>query len=484
MSRAQPALSLEAIELAAFGRILWARKWRLLAVAAASFLTAFVVCSAIPARYKAGTSLLLDGTQNAFVRAESQRNDRSPADMASGFSQLELLASREVAALAIAREKLAEKPEFTQDAGSWWQRLVGLSSSGDRTEDVTAAYFRRLSIRGVKDTRVVDVEFWSEDRELAARVANAIVDAYFELKRKTWQSQASNASDWLSLEVEALKRSVAEADERLNAYRDSSGLLATTERSSIESQQLNEVTARLSQARSTKATVEAKVQRLNNLLLANRLSEATDVANSASMQSLSRRRQALTTQLAQLGSSLMESHPRYRQLRAQVAEIDSEMQSEARRILRALENDIAVADGRIRALEDSINGVRTEARTSNFSALKLRELERESRVQRQLLEIYLLKQGEASIQKTLDVPAADVRQISKAAPPLMAYFPKKTPIAVIAVIAALMADMALLLAGQFGAAAQADKTAPAKSNPQPMTARRPRRAVQRMSRAA
>ena len=82
-------------------------------------------------------------------------------------------------------------------------------------ERVLDAYYERFTAYAVDKSRVIVVEFQSHDPELAARVANSIAEGYLVLQQNARQEQAKSASQWLSGEIESLRKKVADPNRAL-----------------------------------------------------------------------------------------------------------------------------------------------------------------------------------------------------------------------------------------------------------------------------
>ena len=65
------------------------------------------------------------------------------------------------------------------------------------------------------------------------------------------------------------------------------------------------------------------------------------------MRPLSEQRVILAAQLAEQSSTLLDQHPRIKELRAQIADLEHQMRNEADRLARSLENDAKLANGRV-----------------------------------------------------------------------------------------------------------------------------------------
>jgi succinoglycan biosynthesis transport protein ExoP len=95
----------------------------------------------------------------------------------------------------------------------------------------------------VEKSRVINHRFLSEDPELAARVANAIADAYLVRQREAKQDQARSAGEWLSGEIDSMRKKVEDAEAKVEDFRAKSNLLVGTNNTTLSAQQLGDVNA-------------------------------------------------------------------------------------------------------------------------------------------------------------------------------------------------------------------------------------------------
>ena len=120
-------------------------------------------------------------------------------------------------------------------------------------ERVLEAYYERFTAYAVDKSRVIVVEFQSRDPELAARVANSIAEGYLVLQQDARQQQAKSASQWLSGEIESLRKKVAEAESRVEDFRSKSSLFVGTNNTTLSNQQMGEINTQLNNARALKS---------------------------------------------------------------------------------------------------------------------------------------------------------------------------------------------------------------------------------------
>jgi succinoglycan biosynthesis transport protein ExoP len=443
-------------DLRGLGRVLWQKKAKILGFTLLAAAVAFIVVDAITPRYRSESRLLLEARENVFLRAEADKGvDRGTIDPEAVTSQIQLVLSRDLARDVINKEKLGDKSEFdpTLSGMSAFRSILGLLGIGrdpstmSREERTMESYYDRLSVSAVEKSRVIMIGFSSADPELAARIANTIAETYLSVQQAVKQDQTRAAGNWLASEIDKMRTKVADAEANVEEYRVKSNLFVGSNNSSLPNQQLTEINSQIAAARGQKADLEARARQLRDLVRSGKPVESSDIANSESMRRLVEQRVALRSQLAEQSSTLLDQHPRIKELKAQIAELDRQILSEGERLARQLDNDAAVAGNRLESLTASIDQVKKLASQTNEQDVQLRALEREAKTQRDLLESYLVKYREASARDSINAAPPEARIISRATPATKPAYPKKLPTVLIAAFAAFALSAGFTVAG-------------------------------------
>jgi polysaccharide biosynthesis transport protein len=456
----KPAAASESgdLELRALGQALVRnRGWIIVPTLLAAVLSIAAVNLVNP-RYKSEARILIDGRENVFLRPSGERNEeRNALDPEAVTSQVQLLLSRDLARDIIRKNKLAERPEFDPvlQGLAPIKSLLALFGIGrdpfslTPEERVLDAYYDRFTAYAVDKSRVIVIEFQSRDPELAAQVANSIAEGYLVLQQGARQEQAKSAGQWLSGEIDNLRKKVADAESRVEDFRSKSSLFVGTNNTTLSNQQMGELNTQLNNARALKSDAESKARLIREMLQSGKPIEASEVLNSELTRRLSEQRVTLRAQLAEQSSTLLDGHPRIKELKAQLADLDRQLREEASKISRSLDNDARIASGRVEGLSSSLDQLKKQATSSNGQDVQLRALEREAKAQRDLLESYLAKYREATTRENIDAAPADGRIISRASVSNTPAYPKKLPIVLIATLATLMLSAGAIVTGEL-----------------------------------
>ena len=433
------------------------RGWIIIPTLLAAVLSVTAVNMITP-RYKSEVRILVDGRENVFLRPNGERNDdRNALDPEAVTSQVQLLLSRDLARDVIKKNKLAELPEFDPVLRGFspLKSLLALIGIGrdpislTPEERVLDAYYERLAAYAVDKSRVIVIEFQSRDPDLAARVANSIADGYLVLQQDARRDQARSAGQWLSGEIESLRKKVADAESRVEDFRSKSSLFVGTNNTTLSNQQMGEINTQLNNARALRSDAEAKARLIREMLQSGKPIEASEVLNSELIRRLSEQRVTLRAQLAEQSSTLLDNHPRIKELKAQLSDLDRQIRDEASKISRSLDNDARIAGGRVDALGANLDQVKKQASSANGQDVQLRALEREAKAQRDLLESYLAKYREATTRENIEAAPTDGRIISRASVSNSPAYPKKLPIVLLATLATLMLSTGTIVTGEL-----------------------------------
>jgi polysaccharide biosynthesis transport protein len=446
------------LDLRALGQALLRKRGWIIAPTLLAAVLSVAAVNMITPRYKSEARILIDGRENIFLRPNGERNEeRNALDAEAVTSQVQLLLSRDLAHEIIRKNKLAERPEFDPvlQGISPVKSLLTLFGIGrdpfslTPEERVLDAYFDRFTAYAVDKSRVIVIEFQSRDPELAARVANSIAEGYLVVQQGARQEQAKSAGQWLSGEIDNLRRKVAEAESRVEDFRSKSSLFVGTNNTTLSNQQMGELNTQLNNARALKSDAESKARLIREMLQSGKPIEASEVLNSELTRRLSEQRVTLRAQLAEQSSTLLDNHPRIKELKAQLADLDRQLREEASKISRSLDNDSRIAGGRVEGLSASLEQLKKLATSTNGQDVQLRALEREAKAQRDLLESYLAKYREATTRENIDAAPADGRIISRASVSNTPAYPKKLPVVLIATLATLMLSAGAIATGEL-----------------------------------
>ncbi|TIR30724.1 MAG: chain-length determining protein, partial [Mesorhizobium sp.] len=373
-------------------------------------------------------------------------NDKPILDEEGVTSQVEVVSSTDILKQVAQKLNLSRLPEFDETADmpmlSRLLVIAGLKSDPNEIppeERVLTTMREKLNVYRVEKSRVIVIEFSSENPRLAAEIPNAIADAYISVQGNANIESNSAATDWLAPEIADLSKRVKDAEAKVASYRAQSDLLMGGNNSVLATQQLSELSSELSRVRANRASAEATADSVRRALQnGGSLDAVPEVLSSELIQRLRERQVELKTNIADLSTSLLDNHPRIRALRSQLADLDRQIRNEAEKIMKGLMTQAQTAQARENQLVGDVNTLKAASARAGDQQVELDALQREATAQRQLLESYLTRYREASSRKDSNYPPVDARVFSRAVAPSEPYFPKILPITAAAFVGSLL----------------------------------------------
>jgi uncharacterized protein involved in exopolysaccharide biosynthesis/Mrp family chromosome partitioning ATPase len=409
--------------------ILWTTAVLLLCVIAYGVLT--------PRLYTASAALIIDPRERQVVV-----NDVNPSTVASdgGIAQIDsqtlVIQSSGVLLRAIAALKLTQDPEFNgQGLLSNLLHMLGADAVGPEAAETRTlnALKRRLAVRRADKVFVVEVIVTAREADKAARIANAIADAYLADQAAAKEHAAQEASASLAARLNEQRQRVQQAEDKVQQFKTEKHIVSASGQF-ISEQQLTDLNTELAAARGRTVTLRAQVDQLAQLRKNGASTDATAEALQSAVVSKLREQEATLLQRASdLQSQLGPRHPETISMQQQLANIKQMISVELGRVVKSAQVDYERAQDNERRLSERLEQLKTSNLATGQDLVTLRELDRELEASRSVYAAYLVRANETREQAGID--STNARIITRAAPPLEKSWP----------------PMGLLLAAALGA---------------------------------
>lgn len=411
------------VELGDLKRILVRRRFLILATAALLTLAALLYGLFTPALYSSAAEIIVD-PQDLQVVTNDVNPSRVPPDggITMVESQVAVVQSSGVLLRAIAATNLTDDPEFNGQGGLLNRLLGGVLGSGsaetDKTGKTLDALRRRLAVKRADKVLVLDVIVTAKSADKAAKLANAIAQAYLADQASARAKMATDASDSITARLDEQRKRVQRAENAVEAYKSANNMVMAAG-NLVSDQELTEINTQLAAAQSRTATLKAQVDQLRR---SGGAPDATSEAmRSAVISSLRAQEATLVDQVSQLGTELGPRHPSMMAAQQQLRDTRALIARELGRIGAAAETDYERALANQQALEAKVAGMKSKSLDTDQASVKLRELQRDLEAVRSVYATYLQRAQETREQVNVD--STNARIISDAMPALKKSWP-------------------------------------------------------------
>lgn len=427
----------DVIDLGQYIRILKRRKWSIVVITLCFIaLGIFYVSRATPI-FQASAKIQADPVQpNATAQDQYIMNS-----MVFLFyeTQYEIIQSRKVAETVVDKLNLVarykkEQAELkaageSESIVTTVKKAIKSLLSSDETEQVLVqltdkqlrtmlakAIQAGLFVEGGTQSQIINISYLNEDPLLAADVVNAISEAYIEFGLESRLSQIKDTAEWLSEQLEELRVTLQESEDKLRNFRLSQNLMDTEQQQRIANTQLQTLNTELVRAQ----TQLSQAQELYTQVTQAERSGGDyrsigPVLQSNTIRDLVREEATLSRKVQELSERYGEKHPKMIAARSDLASAQVNLDREAAKIVENIKNEYRAAQTQERNVRELIAQTRTELQSYQGDSFELTRLEREVENNRRVYESFLGKLMEADVSGDYD--ASNIRIIDSATIP-------------------------------------------------------------------
>ena len=429
--RTEEASFLPQLDILSLARIAYKQWPIILAGAVALFLLAGIFVLTATSKYTASVFVLVDTSKSSLLQKQEPVADRI-LDPGLVESQVEIFKSESVALTVVRELKLLDNAEFTKKrAGlvssilstvSWIWRSNTPPTLEEQERGAAEQLIEGIKVKRLGVTYVIQVDYTDPSPRNAALIANAIADAYSVSELEAKYKSTKRAGKWLQDRIIELRLQASNAELAVQKFKSDNNIVDTA-RGLISEQQLGDVNSQLIASRAATAEMKAKLDRVievSNSDIVN--ATVTDALKSDIIQRLRAQYLDLAAKKQDLASKYGAEHGAVINLKNQMAEISRAAKEELKRLAESYKSDYEIAQARERSLRKSMDGLVTQAETTNKAQVALRNLESSAQTYRNLYDTFLQKFEESTHEQNF--PVANARVITQAATPSKPSSPK------------------------------------------------------------
>ncbi|MFB3916900.1 MAG: GumC family protein [Terriglobales bacterium] len=380
------------------------RHWRF----AAKFAAAFTFCVAL-------IVFLMKPVYEPIARIEVSPpgnelfslNPGSPSDsVAYAETQAKNLQTDQLAVAVIRKLQLDRNPEFVKVPA-----YEAAATESDAAHfNITPAERRALkvfkeSLQVQRDTAswLINVSFGAQNPKLAALVTNTIVEQFIETNYQTRHDAIVQSTKWLSHQLDDIRARMDESSRALAEFQKTSGITPVGNAQSSFNEKISELNKQLTFAQADRIQLEALLQKVGSQPDSLPQSKADPV-----VQELSRK---LATTRADLRQALViygENHPKTKELKAQINELQVQIEGQQKSIYSNLKTSYAAAHTR----ENLLNSELKEAAKVMGQVAEYEALRKEAQANEALYNTLYTKVKEAGI--AAESKSSNIRWVDRA----------------------------------------------------------------------
>jgi capsular exopolysaccharide synthesis family protein len=316
-------------------------------------------------------------------------------------------------------------------------------------ETATARLRTMLTVRYPDQDRIFYVVVRSTNRQLAADVANAHVKTYEAYAKGLLSTDTKKASGALSTEFDDAEAKLREAESALYQFQKDNDLLAVTleERQSLVSSSITAYTVKLNEVHARRLELAARLDRMRKAAEKDVLqSPILLMDDSSSFDALRAQYYSERNKFIELEKEVGPKNTQYQMQKAKIDDLYSALQSEAKRMLGGLEEQLAAVVATEAALKSEVERATKQALELGPKIVAYNELNRKKK---SVEDRYNILRGRLSTSELTDrmnrnIDTTNVRPLDIALVPTVPVAPSLKVNIVIASVFSLLLGLGLV----------------------------------------
>ena len=325
----------------------------------------------------------------------------------------------------------------------------------DKEEQAIPTFEKKLTVEGIEKSDIINIKFQHGDPVIASQVVNKLIDIFFDHHLSVYKQ--SQKYDFFGDQVKLLEKKLKDSENELKNFRKQNNISSLEEQKTLLLNQISELELQLVKTRSETSENEGKMRALKGYPSAAftevKLGEETDL-NPIAIS-------AIRTSLSELKLKKEELMGKYTDDNVLVVNVEKEIEK-AQQLLAKEEK--TYHDKAITSIGHTVNALKSREKSQkqhlanyqqelskiNSVELKLKELERQVKLNEENYQLYIKHMEEARISNAMDTQKiANISVVEPALPPIQPISPNKFLNIIISLIIGGVAAVAVALSSEY-----------------------------------
>jgi capsular exopolysaccharide synthesis family protein len=321
-------------------------------------------------------------------------------------TQYEIIQSRPILYQVIQNLDLQQK----------WAEKYGQEGGVLRRELAYLILAKSIRVSQFRDTNLIDIQVYSEDRNEAARIANEVANVYREQRLSLKRREVQRGVDALENELRKQQEKVDAAEQELERIRREGGVSMLQRGFRVDKVRLQSLEADRIAARVDMLMRKARLDELEALSGQELIDSSAYIVNDQSLLAMRKQLVDSEIQLKLLLENFGVNHPEVRRLQAGLDELKVKISAALDGLKKGIRADFAVAKAKYEALEAELATVRdADIQSEGEQYLPFERAQRNVEIQREILTALRARVAQQGIE--MEVPRTPVEVIEPAEPP-------------------------------------------------------------------
>ncbi|MCA1784633.1 MAG: GumC family protein, partial [Desulfobacteraceae bacterium] len=260
------------------------------------------------------------------------------------------------------------------------ENLVPMSLEEQQNRKMQALISRiqaKITVEQVRDTRLLDISVKDKDPELAAAMANTLVQKYMDFNLANKMEASKQTLAWLNEELYDLRKKLEDDEQKFFEYKQENMVFSIEGKQKLAEQKIQEFNNKYLETRNKRLELDAKINELEkNLGTLKGVANVRSLINNPIIESIYAKVVDLEIELSRLAKTYKGKHPQIVQTQTELEKTRNSLAQEIAKEKENLKSERKVLFAREKTLETTLAEFEKEALDTSSKELKYTILQR------------------------------------------------------------------------------------------------------------
>jgi capsular exopolysaccharide synthesis family protein len=320
---------------------------------------------------------------------------------------------------------------------------LGESERYENSRDKVGAFSSDVIVEPIPDTYLVNVSYESPVPELAAKIANAVVDEYVSYVKREKKVISEEAESKITERIPELGRKLRESEDTLRLFEEENSALSFQKRREIIYTTLASLNRRVTEVKQELAKAEARHASVSAAESAEEILSLPDVVNNSAIQAYGREKLTLDARKAELVQTYKPDSSPVKAIDNKIDVVEKKIMDEASRIVQSVRMAMEEKKSEEQKLEALLEEHRELAKSFDKNVSRYDALKADVEQNRGLYQEFMQRRKELESSSQMDLGMVQI--VDRAEVPRTPVRPRKMLNMLLAVVLSLLGSVGLAL---------------------------------------
>jgi polysaccharide biosynthesis transport protein len=293
-----------------------------------------------------------------------------------------------------------------------------------KMQELNSRIQEKITVEQIRDTRLLNISVKDKDPDLAAAMANTLVNKYMDFNLANKMEASKQTLAWLNEELYDLRKKLEDDEQKFFEYKQENMVFSIEGKQKLAEQKIQEFNNRYLETRNKRLELDAKINELDkNLGTLKGVANVRSLINNPIIESIYAKVVDLEIELTRLAETYKGKHPKIVQTQTELEKTRKSLAQEIAKEKENLKSERKVLFAREKTLESTLSEFEKEALDTSSKELKYTILQRNVDTSRNLYDLMVSRIKESNILQTANT--SNIRLVETAQVPIGPVSPNK-----------------------------------------------------------